>query len=401
MPRASLELASIFARFGAAYRQSHSLPREHLRTLRAIELCRTAALGGHVEQCCQCSFTRIAYNSCRNRHCPKCQSLDRAEWVAARQADLLPVEYFHVVFTIPAAAAEVALQNPAAVYNLLFQTTAETLLTIARDPKHLGAEIGFFALLHTWGQNLLHHPHLHCVVPGGGLAPDGTWVSCRPGFFLPVRVLSRLFQRLFTKGLNKLYQKQELGFHGTLAHLAAPQRWARLLTKLGAKPWVVYAKPPLGGPGQVLEYLGRYSHRVAISNQRLLSMDETSVTFQWKDYRQPGRSKRMQLTGEEFIRRFLLHILPLRFQRIRHYGLLSNRRRKGALAECRRQLGAGVTDLLPSLEECQAVVERVRTESLHRCPACRTGLLLVVEMVSPHRYGERGERVEPVGVNSS
>lgn len=396
MPRASLELASIFHRFGAAYRQSHPLPRAHLRTMRALELCRTAALGGHVEQCCQCPFTRIAYNSCRNRHCPKCQSLDRAAWVAARQADLLPVEYFHVVFTLPPAVAAVALQNPRAVYNLLFQATAETLLAIARDPRHLGAEIGFFALLHTWGQNLLHHPHLHCVVPGGGLSPDGTWVACRPGFFLPVRVLSRLFQRLFTKGLARLYGKQELHFHGSLAHLTEPRRWALLLAKLGAKPWVVYAKPPLGGPGQVLEYLGRYSHRVAIANQRLLAMDETSVTFQWKDYRQPDRPKRMQLSGEEFVRRFLLHILPPGFQRIRHYGLLSNRQRKEALTKCRRQLGSGVADLLPSPGECRAVVERVRTESVHRCPACGTGLLLVVEMVSPQRYGK-----PRVGVDSS
>ena len=293
----------------------------------AIERCRTAALGGHVEQCDACGHQRIAFNSCRDRHCPKCQSLTRAQWLEDRRAELLPVEYFHVVFTLPQEIAAIAYQNKAMVYDLLFRATAETLRAIAADPKHLGAEIGFIAILHTWGQNLLHHPHLHCVVPGGGLSPDGQhWIACRPGFFLPVRVLSRLFRRRFLTMLQQAFAAGSLTFHNALAKLTDPRAFARYLAPTARAEWVVYAKPPFGGPQRVLEYLGRYTHRVAIANSRLLAMDERSVTFRWKDYRAKGktRHKAMTLSPQEFMRRFLLHVLPGGFHRIRQGIVFSN-----------------------------------------------------------------------------
>jgi hypothetical protein len=283
-----LELADIFRQAGSAYRQKHgdSLSRGQRCVMRAIERCRTAALGGHVEQCDACGHQRIAFNSCRNRHCPKCQSLVRAQWLDDRRADLIPVEYFHVVFTLPEEIAAIAYQNKAVVYDILFQATAETLRTIAADPKHLGAEIGFIALLHTWGQNLMHHPHLHCVVPGGGLGSDGErWISCRPGFFLPVRVLSRLFRRLFLARLQRAFDAGELRFFNRLEALSSPAAFARYLARVRQAEWVVYAKPPFGGPQQVLEYLGRYTHRVAIANSRLIDFADDKVSFRWKDYR--------------------------------------------------------------------------------------------------------------------
>jgi len=294
----------------------------------AIEACRTAALGGHIERCVDCGLVRIAYNSCRNRHCPKCQGPAQAAWLADRQAELLPVPYFHVVFTLPAAAAEIAFQNKAAVYGILFKATAETMSTIATDPRHLGAEIGFIAVLHTWGQNLQHHPHVHCLVPGGGLSLDGTcWISCRPGFFLPVRVLSRLFRRLFLEKLAAAFEAGKLGFFGTLAGLADPAMFARLMATLRRREWVVYAKRPFASPEAVLAYLGRYTHRVAIANSRLVALAGDQVSFRWRDYRHHNRNKVMTLAAEEFIRRFLLHALPDGFHRIRHYGFLANRQR--------------------------------------------------------------------------
>src|SRR5271157_81180 len=287
MERPQFEVAEVFRRYGSAYRQEHagSLSRGQRRVMSAIELCRTAALGGHLEQCDSCGHQCPAYNSCRNRHCPKCQSLARAQWLQDRQAELLPVEYFHVVFTVPEEIAAMAYPNKEVVYGILFRATAETLRTIAADPQHLGAEIGFFAVLHTWGSNLLHHPHLHCVVPGGGLSPDGQrWVSCRPGFFLPVRVLSSLFRRLFLEGLNQAFQAGELIFRGALTKLNEADRFAKLLAKARSIDWVVYAKPPFGGPEHVLEYLGRYTHRVAIANSRLTGINDDTVSFRWKDY---------------------------------------------------------------------------------------------------------------------
>src|SRR6266849_9382632 len=316
---AGLEVADIFRRHGETYRRAHDghLGRVERRVMSAIELCRTAELGGHSEVCTSCGLVRCAYNSCRNRHCPKCQGQAQEEWLAARQAELLPVPYFHVVFTLPAPVAEIAFQNKETVYAILFRTAAETLRTIAADPKHLGAELGVVAVLHTWGQNLHHHPHVHCVVPGGGPSPDGTrWIGCRPGFFLPVRVLSRLFRRLFLDELRAAFEDGDLGFFGELADLAEPVTFTRRLRELRRVEWVVYAKLPFGGPEQVLAYLGRYTHRVAIANRRLLSLADRKVRFTWKDYRQGGITKVMTLDADEFIRRFLLHALPDGFHRI-------------------------------------------------------------------------------------
>jgi hypothetical protein len=358
--------------------------------MRAIEVCRTAALGGHVEQCGQCQYTRISYNSCRNRHCPKCQSLSRARWVESRKTELLPVEYFHVVFTVPDQIAALAFYNQETVYHLLFRAAAETLLTIARDRKHLGADIGFFAILHTWGQNLLFHPHLHCVVPGGGLAPDGDrWIACRPGFFLSVRVLSRLFRRLFLEALQKAFAQHQLRFFAELASLHDPAAFARYLDLLRDVEWVVYAKPPFGGPHQVLEYLGRYTHRVAISNQRLLTLANGHVTFQWKDYRHAHQSKVMQLAAEEFIRRFLLHTLAKGFPRIRYYGLLANCRRRARLALCRQLLAVPASDLLPQPKDYRDLYEALTAQSLTRCPRCGAGVMVRVETLPACRWPAR------------
>jgi len=387
MTRPALELADIFRRHGPAYRRKHRLPLHQLRLMRAIETCRTAALGGHVEQCGHCQHTRISYNSCRNRHCPKCQSLARAKWLAERKAELLPVEYFHVVFTIPEPLAAIAFHNKEVVYDILFRAAAQTLVTIARDPKHLGAEIGFFGVLHTWGQNLLLHPHIHCVVPGGGLSLDGErWIGCRPGFFLPVRVLSRLFRRLFLEALEKTFRRGRLRFFSELEALADPQAFARYLGPLRESAWVVYAKPPFGGSGQVLEYLGRYTHRVAISNQRLVALEGDQVSFRWKDYRQGGqqKSKTMRLPAEEFLRRFLLHSLPAGFQRIRHYGRLANRHRRQHLELCRTLLAAPVSGLLPcpaQRPDYRDLVQTLAAGSLRRCPRCGLGTMVVIEML--------------------
>jgi hypothetical protein len=392
MPRPALELADIFRRDGAAYRQEHRLTREQLRVMRAIEICRTAALGGHIEQCDrpdQCPYTRISYNSCRNRHCPKCQGLARAQWVESRKLELLPVEYFHVVFTLPAQVAAIAFQNAALVYDLLFRITAQTLLTIARDPRHLGAGIGFFAILHTWGQNLLHHPHLHCVIPGGGLSTDHErWIGCRPGFFLPVRILSALFRRLFLEALRKAFDQGQLQFFGELQPLEDPKAFVAYLAPLKQAPWVVYAKPPFGGPQQVLEYLGRYTHRVAISNQRLLSMENNQVAFEWKDYRNRHQQKRkvMTLSAEEFTRRFLLHVLPPGFQRIRHFGFLANCHRQDKLALCRQLLAVPVTDLLPRPSDYRDRHELLTGESLRRCPKCGIGTMIRIRILPPYRW---------------
>jgi len=295
--RPAHELAGIFRQYGASYRAAHPLSRQQRRVMRAIQVCRTAALGAHVEACSQCRHTRICYNSCRNRHCPKCQNTERARWLESRKAELLPVEYFHVVFTLPEEIARIAFYNQAVVYALLFRAAAETLLTIARDPKHLGAEIGFFALLHTWGQNLLYHPHLHCVVPGGGLSPDhGHWVGCRPGFFLPVRVLSRLFRRLLLAALEQAFRQGKLRFYGDLESLQDAAAFGHYLTPLAEREWVVYAKPPFGGPQQALEYLGRYTHRVALCNERLRAVRNGEVTFQGQDYRRKGQPQSRLMT---------------------------------------------------------------------------------------------------------
>jgi hypothetical protein len=372
---AGLEVADVFRRHGDAYRRAHDahLGRVERRVMSAIELCRTVALGGHTEACADCGLIRCAYNSCRNRHCPKCQGQARAEWLAARQVELLPVPYFHVVFTLPAPVAEIAFQNKETVYAILFRTAAATLRTIAADPKHLGAEIGLVAVLHTWGQNLHHHPHVHCVVPGGGPSLDHTrWVACRPGFFLPVRVLSRLFRRLFLDELCTAFAAGELGFFGELAALAEPAAFIRRLRELRRVEWVVYAKPPFGGPAQVLAYLSRYTHRVAIANSRLVSLASAEVAFRWKDYRHHGKTKLMTLAADEFIRRFLLHTLPDGFHRIRHYGFLANRKRAAKLALCRRLLDA------PSQEPpAEQVQDAVPSHPPDRCPTCGGAMVML------------------------
>jgi len=383
-----LEVADIFRQVGPVYRQDHAdaLSVAQLRVMRDIERCRTAALGGHVEQCDACGHQRIAFNSCRDRHCPKCQSLVRAQWLEDRQAELLPVEYFHVVFTMPQEIAAIAYQNKALVYGILFRAAAETLRTIAADPKHLGAEIGFIAILHTWGQNLLHHPHLHCVVPGGGPSPDGTrWVECRPGFFLPVRVLSRLFRRLFLQQLQQAFDNDELQFFNSLAALKDRVAFAKYLAPATHAEWVVYAKPPFGGPEQVLQYLGRYTHRVAISNNRLLDFTDGQVSFAWKDYRHDSRNKVMRLDAHEFIRRFLLHVLPCGFQRIRHFGFLANCHRQARLDLCRQLLKAPapMVEPLDPLLDYRDHYQRLTGVSLRDCPQCGRGQMVRIESFEP------------------
>ena len=341
--RASIEVADIFRVAGSAYRVAHAgrLSLAQLKVMSAIENCRTAALGGHVEACEDCGQWRIAYNSCRNRHCPKCQGAAARTWLAEREADLLPVGYFHVVFTLPAEIADIAFQNKALVYDLLFRAASETMLTIAADPKHLGARIGITAVLHTWGSAMTHHPHVHMIVPGGGIAPDRSrWIASRPAFLLPVRVLGKLFRRLLLTRLTALHDAGRLSFFGTLAHLAERRAFLRHLAPVRGKRWVVYTKAPFAGPEAVLAYLSRYTHRVAISNGRLMTFDETGVTFRYKDYHRDGadRQQVMTLAVDEFIRRFLIHVLPRGFHRIRHYGLLAGSARKASLALARELL---------------------------------------------------------------
>ena len=379
--RPALEVADIFRRHGAAYRleQAEHMSGTQRRVMGAIEACRTAALGGHVESCDRCGQTRVAYNSCRNRHCPKCQGLARAQWLADRQAELLPVPYFHLVFTMPAPIAVIALQNKAVVYDILFKAAAETVRTIAADPKHLGAEVGMIAVLHSWGQNLCHHPHVHCIVPGGGLSPDNAWRACRPGFFLSVRVLARLYRRLFLERLQAAFEAGALRFFGDLAGLVQPTAWATHLRPLRRLNWVVFAKRPFGGPQQVLEYLGRYTHRVAIANSRLLDLVDGQVRFRWKDYRHPERPKVMSLPVDEFIRRFLQHVVPDGFRRIRHFGFLANAHRRAKLILIRHLLDVAA----PTAPKPAGYRERyalLTGRSLDICPSCGGRMVEIVTL---------------------
>jgi hypothetical protein len=387
MNRPRIEVADVIRTHGDAFHEAYgdSLSPEQRRALGDLTRCRTASLGGHVEACNRCGYQQVAYNSCRNRHCPKCQATEAARWVEARAAELLPVEYFHVVFTLPAALGPLALQNPRVVYDLLFRTAAETLLHIAADPRHLGAEIGFLAVLHTWGQNLQHHPHVHCVVPGGGLSLDGSqWVACHSSFFLPVRVLSRVFRGKFLAGLRTAFERGRLKFRGRLTRLADADRFDRLLVDAVKTQWVVYAKPPFGGPGQVLKYLARYTHRVAIGNRRLVGMTDGRVRFRYKDYAESGKQRTMELEATEFLRRFLLHVLPTGFVRIRHYGLLSNRHRREKLAVCRKLLGAAASPEVISPEalalatplSLEMGVTETRCATL--CPICGVGRMVII-----------------------
>lgn len=381
--RPALEVADIVRAHGDEFRRAHaaSLSPGQKRVLRAIELCRTAALGGHLERCDQCGHERNAYNSCANRHCPKCQSLARAEWLEKRQSELLQCDYFHVVFTLPEPLAALALQNKRQMYGLLFRATAETLQEIAADPQHLGAQIGFFCILHTWGQTLTHHPHLHCVVPGGGISLDGSrWVACRPGFFLPVRVLSDRFRNLYLRNLEKSYAAGKLQFYGELQPLSDPRSFARYLAPLGDRDWVVYAKTPFGGPERVLDYLGRYTHRVAISNHRLKELKNGQVTFTYKDYQHEQRQKVMTLSADEFLRRFLMHVLPDGFQRIRHYGLLGNRHRAENLTRC-RELLAMPESVSPPSRDYRERCKELSGYDLLLCPQCRTGTMVRIGFI--------------------
>jgi len=386
MDRPRFEVADVFRCYGADYRLHNgaSMSNAQHRVMTAIEVCRTAFLGGHLEQCDQCGHQRNAYNSCANRHCPKCQSHARAQWLENRQSELLNTQYFHVVFTLPQQIATIAYQNKRELYGILFRAAAETLLTIAADPKHLSAEIGFFAVLHTWGQNLLHHPHLHCVVTGGGLSADGSqWISCRAGFFLPVGVLSRLFRRLFLENLLKAFDAGKLQFFSSLESLRDRSSFRDYLAPLREAEWVVYAKRPFAGPEQVLDYVGRYTHRVAISNNRLLDIAEDKVTFRYKDYRHDSQQKTMTLEAEEFIRRFLLHVLPEGFQRIRYYGFLANRYREQKLAHCRELLDMPAPEppALDGAKDYRERYEELTGCSLWQCPVCHKGRMLAIEIL--------------------
>jgi len=386
MPRQRLEVADIFRAHGPAWRQANAghLSLGQLKVMSAIERCRTAALGGHVAACQDCGHTQIAYNSCRNRHCPKCQAAAAKDWLAARQAELLPVPYGHVVFTLPRPIADIAYHNKAEIYGILMKASAETLTTIAADPKHLGARIGFTAVLHTWGSAMPHHPHVHIIVPAGGISLDGErWVSCRPRFLLHVRVLSLLFQRLVLEQLAAAHQAGRLQFFGAHARLAEPRAFAAYLAPLRKLKWVVYAKPPLSGPKAVLAYLSRYTHRVAISNSRLVALDNKEVTFKWKDYRAKDGDlhKTMALPIPEFIRRFLLHVLPARFHRIRHYGLFANGGRVRNLARARELLAVEVPQDDDATNDDATNDDGVQTLS-HPCPCCG-GPMVVIETFEP------------------
>jgi hypothetical protein len=389
--RPALEVADIFRGHGAAWRRANAgrVSLGQLKVMSAIETCRTAALGGHVARCEDCSHTQIAYNSCRNRHCPKCQGAAARQWLAEREAELLPVAYYHMVFTLPAPIGNIAYQNKAVIYDILFKASAEALTTIATDPKHLGARIGVTSVLHTWGSAMTHHPHVHMIVPGGGIALDGSrWVSCRPGFFLSVHVLSRLFRRLFLQKLIAAHK--QLQFFGNYAALAQAQKFATYLAPLRKTEWVVYAKRPFGGPQAVLAYLSRYTHRVAIANSRLITFDDAGVRFKWKDYRAKGRerAKVMTLATGEFIRRFLIHLLPSGFHRIRHYGLFASSKREENIARARELLKVSV----PQSKAGDADGNEPQTLS-HPCPCCG-GRMIVIEIF------ERGcsPRTRPVSV---
>ena len=377
MGRSALEVADIFRAHGPAWRRAQQghLSVGQLQVMSAIEQCRSAALGGHVLRCDACKQVQVAYNSCRNRHCPKCQARAARRWLEARQADLLPVDYYHVVFTLPAPISAIAYYNKTLIYDLLFAVAAETLRTIAADPKHLGAQVGVTLVLHTWGSALTHHPHVHGIVPGGGLAPDGErWVACKPGFFLPVRVLSRLFRRRFLEELDAAHHAGRLQFFGEYAGLSDARAFAAWLAPLRQCEWVVYAKRPFAGPAAVLAYLSRYTHRVAIANSRLLAMDERGITFRWKDYRAKGstRHKTMTLEADEFMRRFLLHVLPGGFHRIRHYGLLANAGRREHLAQVRQLL-----HVVPTASPAAATAPAACGQPTFVCPHCGAAMIVV------------------------
>ena len=409
MDRPALEVADIFRHYGEAYRRKHgpSMSSQQFRVMRDIEVCRTAVLGGHMKVCENedCDYQEISYNSCRNRHCPKCQSMAKASWLAARQSEILPVDYYHLVFTLPDnLLGPIVLQNKDIFYNILFHAAAHTLSTTAADPHHLGAQIGFLAILHTWGQKLTYHPHLHCVVPGGGLSPDREkWISCPPGFFLDVEVLSRCFQQVLLTSLEKAFKKGLLQFHGSLQHLTGQDDFDQLLDACREIDWVVYAKPPFAGPETVLDYLARYTHRVAISNRRLLSMKDDKVTFTWKDYKHGAVQKTLTLDSEEFIRRFLLHVLPNGFTRIRYYGLLANRHRAENLRHCRKLFNHDPATIKAEIEKIDwpELLLSLTGQDPFLCPRCCQGRLIIVKTLQPMPEALVSHAREPPSGNSS
>ncbi|MBI4521596.1 MAG: IS91 family transposase [Gemmatimonadetes bacterium] len=390
-----MEVAEVFRRYGEKFRLTGRISSAQHRVMDALVACRTAALGGHVDRCDRCGHEQISYNSCRNRHCPKCQAGATAQWLDKERANLLPVPYAHVVFTLPQILAPLARQNPRSLYSFLFHAAAQALLVIAANPRHLGGQIGFLAILHTWGQTLLHHPHVHCLIPAGALSPDGQrWIACKPGFFLPVRVLSRLFRGKFLARLQRAYRQHQLSLRGSLAPLNEPTAFARLLRAAREKDWVVYAKPPFGGPDQALKYLARYTHRVAISNSRLLSLENDRVRFSWKDYAREGRNRTLALPATEFIRRFLLHVLPRGFVRIRHYGFLANRHRVAQLDRCLSVLGAAPAPVPIPAQAGEALEEGLGHLSSEQpgaspCPVCQVGRLRTIGLLEPIRQHER------------
>jgi Putative transposase/Transposase zinc-binding domain len=383
-----LEVADIFRQHSPAYRESHRLPRNHLRVMRAIEVCRTAVLGGHKDKCDHCGHLEISYNSCRNRHCPKCQTLQKEKWIEARSEDLLPIEYFHVVFTIPSELNPLVSMNPKVMYDLLFRSVSEAIVELANDPNHLGAKIGVIGILHTWGQNLMDHPHIHCIVTGGGLSPDGSsWVSCRKGFFIHVKVMSALFSGKFLDFLKNSFESGELVFPGNIGHLKESGAFESFRRRFYHKKWVVYCKPPFDGVAGVLQYLGRYTHRIAISNNRILAIRDGNVSFLWRDYADDNRQKTMTLKADEFIRRFLLHVLPSRYVRIRHFGLLANRNRKDAIASCRKFLETGKTVTKEKIrqETWQEQLIRICGIDVTICPVCQKGRMSRIALLLPYR----------------
>lgn len=385
---AKVELAEVFARHGAAYRAAHRLATVQYRAMRAIQACRTEALGGHVERCDACARLRYRYHSCRNRHCPKCQTLAKERWLAARQAELLPVPYFHVVFTLPHQVNPLAQGNPRVIYRLLFAAASETLIEFGESPRWLGGELGITLVLHTWGQTLTQHLHVHCLVSGGALARDGRWIHPRGGFLFPVKALSQVFRGKFLAALKRAFDAGALALAGSSAAFAAARSRVALLAALRAQPWVVYAKRPFAGPEQVLQYLGRYTHRIALTNNRLLSLSETEVRFRYKDYASGSRRKTMSLEAQEFIRRYLLHVLPKGFMRIRHYGLLGNRAKRHQLAQARAALNAPPPQSVSTPpESIEAFWLRVAHLDIHQCPHCASGHLRRIGTITPRAHG--------------
>lgn len=381
------EIADIIGQYGSAYSQEYAISFGQQKVLKNLVMCRTEALGGHVKECDTCDHKEVYYNSCRDRHCPKCQAAARATWLEARAADLLPnVQYFHVVFTIPDKFSSLALQNKRLFYGILFRAVSQTLRTISRDPKHLGAEIGFLAILHTWGQTLLHHPHIHCLIPGGGISTDGNqWIHCREGFFLPVRVLSSLFQKKLLAYIKKAYKKGKWILHGKLVTLKEKKNWRNFLSPLYDMDWNVYAKPPFGDSLKVLKYLARYTHRVAISNQRLVSLEDGKVAFRWKDYRNENVNRIMTLGAVEFLRRFLMHVLPSGFMHIRHFGFLANRVRKEKLLRCRQLLedDEAIQTSSPLEQPQSAIIDLMEDAQTSLCPVCKKGRLSITQSIFP------------------